>query len=64
MQTDFIWPTTREEGLDLLDFFTNECLENFGDFQDAMTPEVLVALPLQIIICTQRQTDQSEGGNR
>ncbi|MCB0661378.1 MAG: cryptochrome/photolyase family protein [Saprospiraceae bacterium] len=38
-ENDFIWPTTRKEGLELLHFFTKECLANFGDFQDAMTPE-------------------------
>lgn len=36
---DFLWPTTREEGLELLEYFTTECLAHFGDFQDAMTPE-------------------------
>ncbi len=34
----FIWPTSREESLKLLDFFCEHCLVNFGRFQDAMTP--------------------------
>jgi deoxyribodipyrimidine photolyase-related protein len=38
-QEDFIWPCSREEALELLDFFLENCLENFGDFQDAMTPQ-------------------------
>ena len=33
----FIWPTTREESLELLDFFVEQCLPSFGRFQDAMT---------------------------
>ena len=36
---NFIWPTSREEGLEILDFFLNECLAFYGTFQDAMTPE-------------------------
>ena len=36
---EFIWPVTREEGLEMLDFFVEECLPRFGDFQDAMTTE-------------------------
>lgn len=32
----FVWPVTREEGLEMLDFFVEECLPLFGDFQDAM----------------------------
>ncbi|MEZ5058283.1 MAG: cryptochrome/photolyase family protein [Saprospiraceae bacterium] len=38
-EDDFIWPTSREESLDLLDFFLENCLKHFGDFQDAMTPQ-------------------------
>lgn len=34
----FIWPSTRGESLSLLDFFIENCLKYFGDFQDAMTP--------------------------
>ncbi|MEQ8625345.1 MAG: cryptochrome/photolyase family protein [Vicingaceae bacterium] len=34
--SNFIWPTSRKESLDLLDFFVKECLPLFGDFQDAM----------------------------
>ena len=35
---NFGWPTTRAEGLQLLDFFCEKLLPHFGDFQDAMTP--------------------------
>lgn len=34
----FIWATTREEGLALLQFFNENCLPYFGTYQDAMTP--------------------------
>lgn len=34
----FIWATTRQESLQLLDFFVENCLENFGTFEDAMHP--------------------------
>jgi deoxyribodipyrimidine photolyase-related protein len=34
----FIWATTRAESLQLLDFFVENCLENFGNFEDAMHP--------------------------
>lgn len=34
----FIWATTREESLHLLEFFVENCLENFGNFEDAMHP--------------------------
>ncbi|MEM7656954.1 MAG: cryptochrome/photolyase family protein [Bacteroidota bacterium] len=33
----FIWPTTREAGLQDLDVFVQDRLANFGDFQDALT---------------------------
>ena len=33
----FIWPVNREQALQLLDFFTTECLPLFGTFEDAMT---------------------------
>ena len=33
---DFIWPTSRKESLELLDFFLDECLPYFGKYQDAM----------------------------
>lgn len=32
----FIWPVSRKESLKLLDFFVDKCLDNFGDYQDAM----------------------------
>lgn len=36
--TNFLWPTNRKESLELLAFFVKNCLQHFGDFQDAMTP--------------------------
>lgn len=33
----FIWPVTREESLELFDFFLVECLPQFGLYQDAMS---------------------------
>ena len=33
------WPLTREEGLDLLDYFVDVLLPHFGDYQDALTPD-------------------------
>ena len=35
-EKSFIWPTSRKECLNLLDFFLEECLENFGTYEDAM----------------------------
>jgi deoxyribodipyrimidine photolyase-related protein len=35
---DFIWPINREQSLQLLDFFVEECLPLFGTYEDAMTP--------------------------
>ena len=35
--SNFVWPTTREEGLEQLDYFIEACLPQFGDYQDAMT---------------------------
>ncbi len=35
---NFIWPITRKQSLELLDFFIKNCLQYFGTFQDAMTP--------------------------
>jgi deoxyribodipyrimidine photolyase-related protein len=34
----FIWATSRQESLQLLDFFAENCLEYFGTFEDAMHP--------------------------
>lgn len=34
----FIWAITRDESLQLLDFFIENCLENFGTYEDAMHP--------------------------
>ena len=36
---DFGWPVTRAEGLLLLEYFCENLLPHFGDFQDAMTPQ-------------------------
>ena len=33
----FFWPVTRQESLQLLDFFVKKCLPNFGTYEDAMT---------------------------
>ncbi|MBQ4820407.1 cryptochrome/photolyase family protein [Aquimarina sp. MMG016] len=33
---NFNWPTTREEGLSVLDYFCKHLLIHFGDYQDAM----------------------------
>jgi len=35
---NFIWPINRKQSLELLDFFTTNCLHLFGTFQDAMAP--------------------------
>ncbi|MEW7280157.1 cryptochrome/photolyase family protein [Aquimarina sp. 2201CG1-2-11] len=35
----FNWPITREESLDLLNYFCNHLLKHFGDYQDAMHTE-------------------------
>lgn len=35
---NFIWPISRNQSLALLEFFVTECLEFFGSYQDAMTP--------------------------
>ncbi len=35
----FIWPVSRAESLNLLDFFVSDCLPFFGKYQDAMTTE-------------------------
>jgi deoxyribodipyrimidine photolyase-related protein len=32
-----LWPVNRQQSLQLLDFFCQHCLPNFGRFQDAMT---------------------------
>ena len=33
----FFWPLTRQESLQLLDFFVKNCLPNFGTYEDAMS---------------------------
>lgn len=35
---NFVWPITRAQSLQLLDFFLAECLPLFGSYQDAMLP--------------------------
>jgi len=35
---NFVWPINRKQSLELLDFFAEECLQLFGSYQDAMTP--------------------------
>jgi deoxyribodipyrimidine photolyase-related protein len=37
-EKNFLWPINREESLQLLDFFVDECLQLFGTYQDAMMP--------------------------
>ena len=34
---NLLWPTNRQQALDLLDYFCKICLPKFGQFQDAMT---------------------------
>ncbi|MDX2282579.1 MAG: cryptochrome/photolyase family protein [Bacteroidia bacterium] len=38
-ETRFIWPVTRQEALDLLEFFVQQCLPWFGRYQDAMVQQ-------------------------
>lgn len=35
---NYVWPVTRAQSLELLQFFVSECLPFFGTFQDAMSP--------------------------
>jgi deoxyribodipyrimidine photolyase-related protein len=35
----FIWPTTRKEAIEYLDYFASELLPDFGNYQDALHPE-------------------------
>lgn len=37
--THFSWPTTREDGLSVLNYFCKHLLVHFGDYQDAMHTE-------------------------
>ena len=39
MPEHLLWPINRQQSLQLLDFFVQECLPLFGTYQDAMTPE-------------------------
>ena len=34
-----LWPINEQQSLQLLDFFCDHCLPNFGRFQDAMTQQ-------------------------
>ena len=38
-EKQFFWPVTRNESLELLSFFIENCLPYFGTFQDAMTTD-------------------------
>lgn len=38
-KTNFIWPVNRDQSLELLAYFTAECLPLFGSYQDAMVPD-------------------------
>jgi deoxyribodipyrimidine photolyase-related protein len=38
-EKQFFWPVTRNESLELLSFFIENCLTYFGTFQDAMTTD-------------------------
>lgn len=35
---NFVWPINRQQSLELVHFFVNECLPLFGSYQDAMAP--------------------------
>ena len=35
---NFLWPVSRQQSLELLEFFVSQCLEFFGSYQDAMEP--------------------------
>jgi len=35
---NFVWPINRAQSIELLDFFAEHCLQLFGSYQDAMTP--------------------------
>jgi len=37
IEEHIIWPTFRKQALDLLEYFCEHCLPQFGSFQDAMT---------------------------
>jgi deoxyribodipyrimidine photolyase-related protein len=37
-EKEFVWPISREQSLELLNFFVTYCLPNFGSYQDAMMP--------------------------
>lgn len=37
--SNFIWPINRQQSLELLSFFTDNCLQYFGSFQDAMVKQ-------------------------
>lgn len=35
---NFVWPVSRRQSLELLEFFVSNCLQLFGSYQDAMSP--------------------------
>ncbi|WP_194435667.1 cryptochrome/photolyase family protein [Vibrio fluminensis] len=39
LNQQLLWPVTRSQSLNLLAFFCQSCLPNFGSFQDAMTDQ-------------------------
>lgn len=43
---DLFWPCTRQQALNLLDYFCTHCLPHFGQFQDAMTDQTPYAWSL------------------
>ncbi|MEO1448642.1 MAG: cryptochrome/photolyase family protein [Bacteroidota bacterium] len=53
---NYLWPTTREQAEEALDFFVKECLPHFGTYQDAMSKEhwalfhARISFPLNIKI--------------
>jgi len=38
-EQQFNWPTSREDGLSVLNYFCSNLLKHFGDYQDAMDPD-------------------------
>ncbi len=38
-ETSFNWPTSRADGLKVLNYFCKNLLQHFGDYQDAMDPK-------------------------
>ena len=38
-ESNFVWPLTREDAMNQLQFFIDQCLPQFGTYQDAMTTQ-------------------------